>query len=256
MATAAVTARLPFAWTARRERSKRSASPALAFDQPGGPLIAVCGLTGGAGATTIALLLARRAAGASSVPIFLSESRSGRGLALLAGRATPDSLATLAVRAAAGERSGGVFAEIAPGLRLVASMKRAAEPDDAPVVELLGQAREAHGLVVVDCGTTWSADNPIFRTATHRIWAFPATPAGLAAARVERPAGTTGRDVAVAVARDPHALVSVRAIRRVVRGRDPRLVLIPYSEQLARGETQSDDAIAIDGVAIALGGTR
>lgn len=256
MATPAMTAHLPFTPAVRR--AKPAVGP-LVFDEPGGPVVAVCGLAGGAGTSTIALLLARQAAADSAAPVLLGESYAGRGLALLAGRGTRHSLNALAVYAAAGETPDAAFAEIAPGLRLVACIERTAHADDAPVSQLLNQAREAHGLVVVDGGTTWSPDDQILAAATHRVWVFPATPAGLAAARVARPpSAVSGRDVAVAVARDPNALVSVRAIRRTTRGRYQRLALVPYSERLARGELDVDDSIAhaIGGIATALRGGR
>src|SRR5436305_1368767 len=41
----------------------------LAFERLGGPLVAVCGLAGGAGTTTLALALARQAARESALPV-------------------------------------------------------------------------------------------------------------------------------------------------------------------------------------------
>ena len=59
MGAAAIAARIPLQRAARRDRAIESG---LVFDELGGPLVAVCGLAGGAGVSTLALLLARQAA--------------------------------------------------------------------------------------------------------------------------------------------------------------------------------------------------
>lgn len=236
MAAAAMSARLPLA-----RHSSRQATGSVAFDECGGPVVAVCGLTGGAGTTTLALLLARHAAAASTAPVLITEPQAGRGLAVHAGRATSHSLEALASRAAVGDAPEGAFAELESGLRLVATTERTVTRTDVPVGALIEQARDAHGLVVIDCGTTWSADDPMLGLATHRIWVLPATPVGIATARLVLPPRA---GVAVAVARDPHVKVPVRAVRRALRGRCDRLVLVPYSEQLAGGEHSADESIA------------
>lgn len=251
MAGAALTARLRFLGAGL----SREATAGDAFNELGGPVVAICGLTGGAGSTTLALLLAQSAAEASSAPVLITESCAGGGLARLAGRATPHSLETLASRASQGDAPSGAFAELTPGLRLVATADRSACDPRAPVAALVKQAREAHGLVVIDCGSAWSADNPLIVGATNRVWAFPATPAGVAAARAALPADA---GIAVAVARDSHATVPVRVVRRAVRGRCRRLVLVPYSERLARSDLSADDstAHAITAIATSIRGTR
>ena len=84
MAAAAVATRISAPALARRRRAI-----GLAFDELGGPLVAVCGLAGGAGTTTLALLLAHQAAVASAAPILLTEADPLRpGLAALSGAAT------------------------------------------------------------------------------------------------------------------------------------------------------------------------
>lgn len=247
MAAAALTARLPFLVA----RPKARGTVGAAFDEPGGPVVAVCGLTGGAGTTTLALLLAQLAAEANNAPILVTEARAGGGLALLAGHATTYSLQTLAARAASGETPAGAFAELAPGLRLMATLDCHPRAADAPVGALIDQAREAHGLVVVDCGTTWPEEDSVLACATRRVWVFPATPAGVATARAALPSGA---GTAVAVGRDPNAAVAVRTVRRAVRGRCDRLVLVPYSAEIARGDLSPNEAIthAITGIATSL----
>ena len=224
-------------------RGRRSSAPTIGavFDELGGPVVALCGLTGGAGTTTLALLVAQHAAAASAAPVLVTESEPGRGLALRAGRATPHSLHALAVRAAQGETAADAYAELASGLRLVASVDRSDRATDAPLEALIGQAREAHGLVIIDCGTSWSPRDPVLEAATHRVWVFPAMPSGVSAARH---ALTANAGIAVAVARDPNALVSVRNVRRALARTCDRLVLVPYSAKLARGQEPDDEAVA------------
>ena len=66
---------------------------ALAFTEPGGPVVVVCGLHGGAGTSTLALLLAHYAAAASSVPVLLCEAPGASGNQLALG--APESAVSL-----------------------------------------------------------------------------------------------------------------------------------------------------------------
>lgn len=233
MATAAVTARLPF----RVDRASSRLVTGVSFDELGGPVVAVCGLTGGAGTTTLALALARHAAATCEAPVLVAEAEPGSGMAVQAGRSTPHSLCALAERAEAGDAPADAFAELQPGLRLIATTERSAAGPDAPITALVEQARDAHGLVVIDCGTSWSATDPLVRAATHRLWVFPATPLGVSRARHAMP---PGGQVAVAVARDPNARTSVRTIRRILGSRCERLLLVPYSAAVAGGRDDED----------------
>jgi len=234
---------------------------ALAFDELGGPLVAVCALAGGAGASTLALLLARQAAASSAVSVLLAEADPLRGgLAALTGHAAPHPLVELAQRVAEDAAPAETFLELEPGLRLVAAAPRRCEtPDPEAVRALLGEARAAHGLVIVDCGTTWAADNPPLSAATHIVWCLPATPGGLARLRlvldsdVLPPAGRCA-ELLVATAQGVGSRVSVRSLRRLAGERCDHLVLIPHSNQAPRGERVADEALAyaVSGVVTAL----
>ena len=68
MGAAAVAARLAQARLAARPRQ---ATCDLAFDRAGGPVVAVCGLAGGVGSSTLALALSRQAALESCAPVLL-----------------------------------------------------------------------------------------------------------------------------------------------------------------------------------------
>jgi MinD-like ATPase involved in chromosome partitioning or flagellar assembly len=247
MAAAAIVGRI----TAPALTRRRRAGAALAFDELDGPLVAVCGLTGGAGTTTLALLLAHQAAAASAAPILLTEADPVRpGLAALTGAATPHPLIELAQQTANDAAPQETFLELEPRLRLIAAAPRPSTTTaPAAVQALLSEARAAHGLVIVDCSTTWTADSPILASATHILWSTPATPAGLARARAVldsdlMPAAGRAVEALVATAHHPRACVSVRALRRLAARRCERLVLIPHSDAATRGELACDDAIA------------
>ena len=243
MGAAAITTRIG---PARRSVRRDIAAGALAFDEPGGPLVAVCGLAGGAGTSTLALLLARQVAAASAAPLLLAEADPQRaGLALLTGRATPRPLVALARELADQRTPTDTFVELAPGLRLIAAKPQAIHEDDPEALgALLGQACEAHGLVIVDCGTDWTTDSATLAHATHIVWTIPATPLGLAAghARLETaPQPGRAREVLAATAIASQHRVSVRALRNLARQRCEQLVLVAHDEALARGEQAVSD---------------
>jgi Flp pilus assembly CpaE family ATPase len=262
MAAAAIASR---AHLRRSALHPQAAASALAFDELGGPLVAVCGLAGGAGTSTIALLLAREIAASSTAPILLTETDPLHGgLAALTGRATPHPLIELARHVADHEAPGETFAELEPGLRLIAAQPRHCAPVDRDaLLGLLAEARAAHGLVTVDCATSWTHDSPILAAATHILWSTPATRAGVARAAallgsdVLPPAGRS-LEVLVATAHQPRPPVSIRALRRLATRRCDRLILIPHSAATARGEGAVEEPIvhALTGVARALRRTR
>lgn len=245
MGTAALTARI--ALPAAR-RNAHAARCGLAFDQQGGPIVALCGLVGGSGCSTIAYLLARQAARESQAPVLLTELNSrGGGLAVLAGQATPHSLASLARRLAARDVPEASFAELEPRLRLLAATpQRASAPESNELRALLREARAAHGLVVVDCGTGGAPADSVLIEATHIIWTLPATTtavarAGLLLASDALPPPGRAREALVVSALDRTARPSVRALRRLAARRCERLVLSPRSDALARGELAERD---------------
>ena len=256
MAATAIAARIPLPHAARARGGDR----VLAFNAAGGPVVAVCGLTGGAGTSTLALLLARLAARESTAPILLAESDPLRaGLATLAGRSTPRPLVALAQDIADDSEPADTFVELEPGLRMIAAEPQAAAPVVPDALDvLLAQARDAHGLVVLDCGTQWEPDSTVLAYATHIIWTLPATPTGLArgAGQLTSAIPAAGRRhealAATAVAARP--LVSVRALRRLFRERCDQLILVPHDKGLARGEAATSDGAphALEGIAALL----
>ena len=248
MQASALTLPLPF--TARREREAPAARCGLAFDSPGGPVVAVCGLVGGSGASTLAYALARQAACESRAPVLLSECAVARGdLAALAGAASDLSLPELAQRVRDERAPARSVVEIEPRLRLIASPPRPVTHFDGEAVEeLLGQAREAHGLVVVDCATAWASPGPVFARATDVLWTLPARADALARAEALWNAGIAPkpgrwREALVASVTERRARVSVRGLRRLAATRCDRLILTPYIEGCSR-DSPSGDSLA------------
>lgn len=246
-----------------RARTRRVAARALAFDELGGPLVGVCGLAGGAGTSSLALTLARRAAATSSAPVLVTEADPAHGgLAALARAASPFALAELAQRLADDAAPAETFVDLEPGLRLVAAGPRRCAPVSADALRLLlGEARAAHGLVIVDCGTTWAADSAALSRATHVLWTMPATPAGLARADAVlnssvMPAAGRAIEALVATAHSGRPTASVRALRRLAGARCDRLILVPHSEAAARGEPDEPILRALTGLASILRGDR
>jgi MinD-like ATPase involved in chromosome partitioning or flagellar assembly len=242
---AALTARIPLA---TGSRNARAASCGLSFDALSGPLVAICGLTGGAGTSTLALLLARQAARDSNAPVLLTEHDAQHaGLAAIADRATPRPFVALAQDLANERAPVDTFAELADALRLIAAAPQfLPQADPTAVHSLLDEARAAHGLVVIDCGTHWTKESPVLDRATHIIWTLAATPTAVARASIAldtiAPRPGRAREALAAARLTPGRTVSVRALRRVAERRCERLVLMPYDERVAHDPQHGGDS--------------
>ena len=247
MGAAAIAARIPLPRAARRDSARACG---LAFDRPGGPLVAVCGLAGGAGTSTLAFTLARQAAAESKAPVLVTESRAEQGgLAVLAGRATALPLVALARSIAEDQAPAGTFVELEPGLRLVAATPRRHERVSADAVRaLLRQARDAHGLVIVDCGTDWATDGlrprRTPRTSSGRCRRLRSGWRAHAPCSTATSSQRPGRGArSSSQLRDRGAPRSrVRALRRLARSRCDRLVLIAHDRGLAEGESAAGES--------------
>ena len=144
MAAAAIAARSTPRRAARTPRRQRAG--ALAFDELGGPLVAVCGLAGGAGTSTLALLLARQAAASErgADPAHRGRPAATAGLAV-ARRPRDAASADRARRQLADRRrpDATTFLELEPGLRLIARRSRAAARPPTAAVCVRCSARRA-----------------------------------------------------------------------------------------------------------------
>lgn len=241
MAATALSLRLPLAGT------RRAPVPGpvcgLAFQAPA-TVVAVCGLAGGAGTTTLAWLLARQAARESPAPVLVCEPEAiGGGLADRAGCASTTALGELGELVDAGQRPpAGAFAALPDGLRMIAAGPRQAHaPPAGALARVLSDARAAHGLVVCDCRTLdHPAVDAILAQATHVLWTLPATAGALAQARAiiaadSLPAAGRAREALVAVATHRGACTNVRDLRALAATRLDRLVLVPHTPELAAG---------------------
>jgi len=227
-----------------------------------GPLLAVCGLVGGAGVTTLAYLVALAAARASSESVLVADvgGPSG-GLAACAGVEVPRSLVELAEQLAAGPPlGGGLYATGPGGVRVLASGPEfSAATAHEQVSRLLIDAREAHGLTVIDCGTlAREVEQTAAATSSHAAWVLPATAHGVkAGGRVlevaPRPAG---RELIVARrdARQPNG--PLRELRRIAADRQAPLVLMPHLPGLDTGRLEDAAQAAQVPVQAILGALR
>jgi Flp pilus assembly CpaE family ATPase len=214
------------------------------------PLLAVCGVCGGAGASTLSYLIARYAAreGRGHVLVCDTGGPTG-GLALRAGVESVHSLAEASehiVREL--PLPGGLYA-IDPDhageheLRVIATGPRIANSGDRRGLQALlemARADGAHALCVVDCGTLQrAAERFVLRHASHVAWVLPATDDGIEHAHrllsCIRPDGD--RAELVVARRVAHTRrVSTRRLRALAETRGAPLVLMPDADDLGRGQ--------------------
>jgi hypothetical protein len=158
----------------------------LRFSRPGGPVVVLCGLHGGAGTSTLAYGLAAQAAHESPATVLLCETDAAAGdVAALAGVTSPYSLSELAAEFAIGRTPPGGTLARAGKLRVIAAQPATAPAvEDEAVVALMNAARPRHGLTVIDAGTARAPlTRELRRIATHVIWVAIARPGAAQRAR-------------------------------------------------------------------------
>lgn len=194
------------------------------------PLLAVCGLGGGVGTTTLAYLIARYTAAGAERPVLLSDlGGPAAALATYAGASSPLTLAQASEAIARDRLDGRLFANAAPGLRLIA---RAPDLDDdinaSGLDPLLADAREAHSLVVVDCGTLQRrGERRVAAAASTIAWVTRSTPSGVARAHAALGAFATSHAKAqLLVARCDRRRAAERELMLVADDHGPSLVLL------------------------------
>lgn len=234
MGTTALSLRLP------RRLAKPGPTSAvrcgLAFDEVDGPVIVLCGIVGGSGATTLAVHLAGQAARESRAPVLLTELGTGGGISALVGERTPVGFMELAGRIARDEAPEVAYASPIENLRLIAS--ESDQPcSDVDARDLLDDARAEHGLTVVDCGAAQTPPAWLLAATDLLVWTTSASPVGLERARTrlapERSLGQP-REVLVASTLQPTTRVKARDLRRAAEHRCDRLVLVPHEPTLGR----------------------
>jgi Flp pilus assembly CpaE family ATPase len=204
-----------------------------------GPLLAVCGLCGGAGASTLAYLVALAEARRRSEAVLIADTGGpGGGISCYAGVQAPRSLVEVADHVAAGLPVGRLFTATA-GLRVLATGPRFAPTCARKGIELiLAYARERYALTVIDCGTlAREADQVALANATHIAWVLPASTSAVRRARPVLEAINPylqGRELIVA--RHDGDKARLRELKQLAERRHAPLVLLPSVPDLASGD--------------------
>jgi MinD-like ATPase involved in chromosome partitioning or flagellar assembly len=204
-----------------------------------GPLLAVCGLCGGAGTSTLAYLIALFTARRHADPVLVCDTGGpDGGLADHAGVAAPRSLVEVAEHVTTGLPPGRVYVTGADGVRVLATGPRFTPDCAADGVKLvLDDARGAHALTVVDCGTlTRAAEQIALAAASHIAWVLPATPRGVR--RGERVLGAVnpyllGGEIIMARRDEREPKAALDELKRLARDRDATLVLVPHLPEIS-----------------------
>jgi cellulose biosynthesis protein BcsQ len=230
-------------------------------DQIGGPLVAVCGVCGGAGASTLAYLIACSAvaggAQAGAAPVLLGDANPATaGLSLYAGAESRYSLDELGDQLAAGQLDGeSMIVRTTDGVRLIATGPRQrADGNPGAIARILRDASQTHALTVIDCGTlAGGTGRHVLSLATHVLWVVPATDVGVMYAQralAAVPARLDGAEVLVARRDVLGRRAPTRALTRLADGRRAPLVLVPHVEDLIEAPVQ----VALDACEVALAG--
>lgn len=229
-------------------RDEPGIEPASAPQRTAGPLLAVCGLCGGAGASTLAYLISHEMASTSGRPVLVCDTGGPTGGLAAYGRVRcPRSLPRAAAAIAAHEPlADGLFAEARPGLRILASAPdHDLDVDERGVARLLSDARAAHQLTVVDCGGLRAPiDRCVLELATHVAWVLPATTSGLRRAGpvLELFAVEASRREVVVARRDTTGTKPpIDELTALAGSRGAPLVLMPHVPDL--GETSPDEGL-------------
>jgi Flp pilus assembly CpaE family ATPase len=227
-------------------------APGLSFTEIPGPLLLVAGLCGGAGASTLAYLIAATAALQSTRPVLVCDTGGPTaGLALYAGVRSPRTLCAASETLAAGQPlTGGLYTPTPGGLRVIAGDPQFTVPGDREGLRrILTDARAAHALTVVDAGTlARPADQTALALATHIAWVLPATPGAVGRARrvlqrVAQPARTQ-----LIIARAQQTRPPVGALQDIAEDRRAPLILLPHLQSAEQGL----GAVAIEEAALSL----
>jgi Flp pilus assembly CpaE family ATPase len=236
-------------------------SRALSFDALDGPAVAICGLCGGAGASTLAYTLAAAAAYRSTRSVFACETSGITGGLALYARAQPGlSLTEAANQVATGTPPSGLVVSSPELVCVLGSRPALAERCDPDGAErILSEARAGGGLVVLDCGTgDHEVDRVALSASSHVLWVIPATASGIA--RGEHALKllaefARGRQALVArLERNEHAAAVSRLSDLAARW-EIELILFPHVEDIAHAlvEEAIDEAqVALEAIATVL----
>jgi hypothetical protein len=212
--------------------------------------------------TTLSYLVALAAVRQWPDPVLVADTGGpSGGLAACAGVEVPRSLGELAQQLAAGVALGsGIYAAGRDGLRVLATGPEFSSPRaNEQVRVLLADAREAHGLTVIDCGTlAREAEQAAAAEATHVAWMLTATAHGVSRGRCVLGAAprVAGRELIVARNDVRQANAPLRELRRIAADRRAPLVLVPHLTGLEAGRLDACDEAAQIPVQAILGALR
>jgi hypothetical protein len=244
----------------RRERRPSGQAVGLCFDGRDGPLLAVCAACGGAGASTLACLIALTAAGESTGAVLLAEAGGPTAaISAIIGAESERGLSALASHVhATGTRPARPFATAANGLRVIARRPELEHPVAEPAVRaLLEHARAAHALTVIDCGTLGSpAQQTALALASHVCWVLPASRHGIRGARALHAAlgvQLPGREALCARGERHCRRGALRELAALAEERAARLLLWGAAEPGALDDLRAPSDPALRGLAGVLG---
>jgi hypothetical protein len=180
------------------------------------------------------------------------------GAALYARASAPLTLADISDRVAGEERVPPRFwADGAEGLRVLASEPQfTVQGSDDSLRRVLGDARAAHGLTVLDAGTlARPAEQAALAAASHVAWVLPASREGLARGErmLDRITRLARPEILVARADPPAGKPPLGGLADLADARRAPLVLLPHLGQILdrpMPELQAQAAVALQ----ALGG--
>ena len=210
-----------------------------------GPLLAVCGLCGGAGASTLAYLTALAEARSERGDVLLADTGGPTaGIARYAGVETPRSLSEVSELLAASLPVGQLLATTSDGLRVLATGPRLAADCARDGIELLlDHARRRYTLTVIDCGTlARQADQIALAKASHVAWVLPATAGAVDRGRKTLDAlapHPSGREMLLARHKPSDRRRALRELRDLARERRAPLILLPSLPELATGNPRA-----------------
>ncbi len=211
----------------------------LVFHRTPGPLLAVVGLCGGAGASTLAYLIAATAAAQSTGPVLVADTGGPTaGLAAYTGVRAARTLAQISEQVAAGEPiTGPLWATGENALRVIAGPPQfTVHGDRDGIACVLADARQAHVLSVLDLGClARPGEQAALAAVTHIAWVMSATATGLERAEqvLARVAVTSRPELLVARAEPGVRSPPVGALADLADTRRAPLVLMPALEDPA-----------------------
>ena len=203
----------------------------------------MCGLCGGAGASTLAYLTALAEARSERGDVLLADTGGPTaGIAHYAGVETPRSLSEVSELLAAGLPVGQLLATTRDGLRVLATGPRLAADCARDGIELLlDHARRRYTLTVIDCGTlARQADQIALAKASHVAWVLPATAGAVDRGRKTLDAlapHPSGREMLLARHKPSDRRRALRELRDLARERRAPLILLPSLPELTTGNT-------------------